>query len=205
MGHRWNKHLTKVTIVCVPIVAAGVILNAIFDWLVVGVILWAAWEFLHRKFQKRIGIFKWAIQDLPEAEPIIDHIWLFRMCPGVSMPETYSYGINLSQPRSLGTVRVWRREPTTMRRRSTSTHRNAFPNNWFRSVEERQTYIEDDVQDQETYQEPSRQDGRLREELGNHITNPEEYRWDDDGGEVRSHKLRPVGSDIWNNFYVIAD
>ena len=58
MGHLWNKHLTKATIVCVPIVAAGGILNAIFDWLVVGVILWAAWEFLHRKFQKRIGIFK---------------------------------------------------------------------------------------------------------------------------------------------------
>ena len=58
MGHLWNKHLTKATIVCVPIVAAGVILNAIFDWLVVGVILWAAWEFLHRKFQKRIGTFK---------------------------------------------------------------------------------------------------------------------------------------------------
>ena len=58
MGHLWNKHLTKATIVCVPIDAAGVILNAIFDWLVVGVILWASWEFLHHRFQKRIGIFK---------------------------------------------------------------------------------------------------------------------------------------------------
>jgi hypothetical protein len=58
MGHLWNKHLTKATIICVPIVAAGVILKAIFDWLVVGVILWAAWEFLHRRFQKRIGTFK---------------------------------------------------------------------------------------------------------------------------------------------------
>ena len=82
---------------------------------------------------------------------------------------------------------------------------NALPNNWFRSVEERQTYIKGDVQDQETYQEPSRQDGRLREELGNHKTNPEKHRWDEDGGEVRSHELRPVGSDIWTNFYVMAE
>ena len=82
---------------------------------------------------------------------------------------------------------------------------NALPNNWFRSVEERQAYIEGDVQDQETYQEPSRQDGRLREELGNHKTNPEKHQWDEDGGEVRSHELRPVGSDIWTNFYVMAE
>jgi hypothetical protein len=29
-----------------------------FDWLVIGEILWATWEFLHHKFQKRIGLFK---------------------------------------------------------------------------------------------------------------------------------------------------
>ena len=58
MGHLWNKDLAKAAIVCVPIVAVGFILKAVIDWIVLGVILWAAWEFLHRKFQKRIGIFK---------------------------------------------------------------------------------------------------------------------------------------------------
>ena len=49
----WTKPVTRATLVCVPIVAAGAILNAIFDWLVIGVISWAAWEFLHQKEQKR--------------------------------------------------------------------------------------------------------------------------------------------------------
>ena len=58
MGDDWNKHPTKATLVGMPVVAAGVILNAMFDWLVVGETLWATWEFLHHKFQKRIGPFK---------------------------------------------------------------------------------------------------------------------------------------------------
>ena len=58
MGDDWNKHPTKATLVGMPVVAAGVILNAMFDWLVIGEILWVTWEFLHHKFQKRIGPFK---------------------------------------------------------------------------------------------------------------------------------------------------
>ena len=54
----WNKHLTKASLVCVPIVAAGVILNAIFDWIVIAVIVWAAWEFLNQKFRRRVDPFK---------------------------------------------------------------------------------------------------------------------------------------------------
>ena len=41
MGDDWNKHPTKATLVGMPVVAAGVILNAMLDWLVIGEILWA--------------------------------------------------------------------------------------------------------------------------------------------------------------------
>ena len=41
MGDDWNKHPTNATLVGMPVVAAGVIFNAMFDWLVIGEILWA--------------------------------------------------------------------------------------------------------------------------------------------------------------------
>jgi hypothetical protein len=58
MGDDWNKHPTKATLFGMPVVAAGVIINTMFDWLVIVETLWATWEFLHHKFQKRIGPFK---------------------------------------------------------------------------------------------------------------------------------------------------
>ena len=39
MANYWNKDLTKATLVCVPIVIAGVVLKEIFEWLFMGVIL----------------------------------------------------------------------------------------------------------------------------------------------------------------------
>ena len=45
-----------------------------------------------------------------------------------------------------------------------------------------------DVEDRQPYQEDCRHQRCLREELGNHRTNPKKYRWDQDGGKVRSHE-----------------
>ena len=45
-----------------------------------------------------------------------------------------------------------------------------------------------DVEDRQSYQEDCRHQRCLREELGNHRANPKKYRWDQDGGKVRSHE-----------------
>ena len=49
----WNQHLTKAVLLGIPLGIAAVIVKSIIDWLVVAVIVWAAWVFLQQRLQKR--------------------------------------------------------------------------------------------------------------------------------------------------------
>ena len=47
----WNKYMTKTSIVCVPMFKTGVLIKAISDWFVMGVIICKPWSFCIKSFE----------------------------------------------------------------------------------------------------------------------------------------------------------